>query len=75
MTNYTDAQVESLISAREAALREKHKGTPGIRDCRQTAAMEWAVHTGRINRREVHKGWKDPYPALEKSLKAKSKKK
>ena len=28
------------------------------------------MHTGRIPKEDWPKGWKDPYPALEKALKA-----
>lgn len=73
MATYTDAQVEAFISAREAELRKKHKGTPAERDSRSVAAMEWDIHTGRIDRRDVHKGWKDPYAKLDKAAKAKPK--
>lgn len=70
MANYTNNQVEAFISTREAELRKKAK-TPGeLRDCRSVAAMEWDAHTGRIEKRDLPDNWKDPYPALEKALKA-----
>lgn len=70
MANYTNNQVEAFISTREAELRKKAK-TPGeLRDCRSVAAMEWDAHIGRIEKRDLPDNWKDPYPALEKALKA-----
>lgn len=60
----------AMIDRREAELRKKAK-TPGeLRECRSMAAMEWDAHIGYIDKRDLPKGWKDPYPALEKALKA-----
>ena len=60
----------ALIDRREAELRKKAK-TPGeLRDCRSVAAMEWDAHIGYIDKRDLPDNWKDPYPALEKALKA-----
>lgn len=68
MANYTNNQVEAFISTREAELRKKAK-TPGeLRDCRSVAAMEWDAHTGRIEKSDLPKGWKDPYAKLERPL-------
>ncbi len=73
MANYTNNQVEAFISTREAELRKKAK-TPGeLRDCRSVAAMEWDAHTGRIEKSDLPKGWKDPYAKLDKAAKAKLK--
>ena len=63
----------AMIDRREAQLRKKAK-TPGeIRECRSVAAMEWDAHIGYIEKRDLPKGWKDPYAKLGKTTKAKSK--
>lgn len=73
MANYTNNQVEAFISTREAELRKKAK-TPGeLRECRSMAAMEWDAHIGLIEKRDLPKGWKDPYAKLDKAAKAKPK--
>lgn len=73
MATYTTHQTEAFIAAREAELRKQAK-TPGeLRDCRSVAAMEWDAHIGRIERRDLPKGWKDPYAKLDKAAKAKPK--
>ena len=59
----------AMIDRREAELRKKAK-TPGeIRECRSTAAMEWDAHIGYIDKRDLPKGWKDPYAKLDKASK------
>lgn len=70
MAQYTDLQIESFISTRTTELSKKDKD---LRNCRQQAAMEWEAHTGRIDKRSLPKGWKDPYAKLDKAAKAKSK--
>ena len=35
--------------------------------------MEWDAHTGRIEKSDLPKGWKDPYAKLDKAAKAKTK--
>lgn len=63
----------AMIDRREAELRKKAK-TPGeLRDCRSVAAMEWDAHIGYIDKRDLPKGWKDPYARLDKAAKAKPK--
>lgn len=60
----------AMIDRREAELRKKAK-TPGeLRDCRSVAAMEWDAHIGYIEKRDLPKGWKDPYAKLDKTSKA-----
>lgn len=66
---YTLDQIAELQDARRAQLLKQGK-TP--RNATETASMEWAAHTGHISK-EALKGWKDPYPALEKAAKAKPK--
>ena len=73
MANYTNNQVEAFISTREAELRKKAKTPSELRNCRQQAAMEWDAHIGYIDKRDLPKGWKDPYAKLDKSSKAKPK--
>lgn len=70
MAQYTDLQIESFISTRTTELSKKDKD---LRNCRQQAAMEWEAHTGRIDKRSLPKGWKDPYAKLDKTAKAKPK--
>lgn len=70
MTQYTDSQIESFISTRTTELSKKDKD---LRNCRQQAAMEWEAHTGRIDKRSLPKGWKDPYAKLDKASKNKAK--
>lgn len=70
MAQYTDLQIESFISTRTTELSKKDKD---LRNCRQQAAMEWEAHTGRIDKRSLPKGWKDPYAKLDKAAKAKPK--
>lgn len=70
MAQYTDLQIESFISTRTTELSKKDKD---LRNCRQQAAMEWEAHTGRIDKRSLPKGWKDPYAKLVKTAKAKPK--
>lgn len=70
MAQYTDSQIESFISTRTTELSKKDKD---LRNCRQQAAMEWDAHTGRIDKRALPKGWKDPYAKLDKAAKAKPK--
>lgn len=43
------------------------------RNANEGAAMDMDMHTGFISKEDWPKGWKDPYPALEKALNAKSK--
>lgn len=63
----------AMIDRREAELRKKAK-TPGeLRDCRSVAAMEWDAHIGYIDKRDLPKGWKDPYAKLDKASKPKPK--
>lgn len=63
----------AMIDRREAELRKKAK-TPGeLRDCRSVAAMEWDAHIGYIDKRDLPKGWKDPYAKLDKASKTKPK--
>nr|DAT50786.1 MAG TPA: hypothetical protein [Caudoviricetes sp.] len=63
----------ALIDRREAELRKKAKTPSELRNCRQQAAMEWDAHIGYIDKRDLPKGWKDPYAKLDKSSKAKPK--
>ena len=37
------------------------------------AAMEWDAHTGRVEKSDLPKGWKDPYAKLDKAAKSKPK--
>lgn len=37
------------------------------------AAMEWDAHIGYIDKRDLPKGWKDPYAKLDKAAKPKAK--
>lgn len=63
----------AMIDRREAELRKKAK-TPGeLRECRSVAAMEWDAHIGYLDKRDLPKGWKDPYAKLDKTTKAKPK--
>lgn len=66
-TNRTALDAEALIQARIAQLK-KQGMTP--RNANECAPMEWDAHTGRIEKRDLPDNWKDPYPALEKALKA-----
>ena len=66
-TNRTALDEEALIQARIAQLK-KQGMTP--RNANECAPMEWDAHTGRIEKRDLPDNWKDPYPALEKALKA-----
>ena len=63
----------AMIDAREAELRSKAKTIAERRNCRQQAAMEWDAHIGYIEKRDLPKGWKDPYAKLDKAAKAKPK--
>lgn len=67
MDNQEVKRIRSLIDARIAQLRKEGE-TP--RNANECAPMEWDMHTGRIPKEDWPKGWKDPYPALEKALKA-----
>lgn len=67
MDNQEVKRIRSLIDARIAQLRKEGE-TP--RNANESAPMEWDMHTGRIPKEDWPKGWKDPYPALEKALKA-----
>ena len=58
---------ETLIQARIEQLK-KQGMTP--RNANECAPMEWDAHTGRIEKRDLPDNCKDPYPALEKELKA-----
>lgn len=73
MPNYTNAQIDGLITDRENELLGKAKTVAERRGCRQQAAMEWDMHTGRIPEEDRPKGWKDPYAKLDKAAKAKPK--
>ena len=70
MDNQEIKHIQALISARIEQLRKEGE-TP--RNANECAPMEWDMHTGRIPKEDWPRGWKDPYPALEKALKAKSK--
>ena len=53
---------EKLVSQVENGAGAKYG-----RDARKFAVDSWKIHTGEW---PAPKGWKDPYPALEKALKA-----
>ena len=58
---------ETLIQARIEQLKKQGMTSRNANEC---APMEWDAHTGRIEKRDLSDNWKDPYPALEKALKA-----
>lgn len=58
---------ETLIQARIEQLKKQGMTSRNANEC---APMEWDAHTGRIEKRDLPANWKDPYPALEKALKA-----
>ena len=62
-----DPAARALMDARSAQL-QKQGDTP--RNANECAAMEMDMHVGYIPKEDWPKGWKDPYPALEKALKA-----
>lgn len=59
-----------MIAARSAQL-QKQGDTP--RNANECAAMEWDAHIGYIDKRDLPKGWKDPYAKLDKTAKSKTK--
>lgn len=61
---------ETLIQARIEQLKKQGMTSRNANEC---APMEWDAHTGRIEKRDLPKGWKDPYAKLDKAAKAKPK--